>query len=368
MLPTNFLQPLISGRTLSPKEIEQKNLEFNSLNISEQEKLWEELHGYFKNAPELDQKYFWSYFRWYTELSWMSFVNRDRDFVIRFAFTRQVPLALLLGIDVWKEFIWYLNSHAFKEREMEVFYNNVKEAFFKSSAVVGVWQGKTLLVSDLVKEIEIINQRKDSLRLAEILTRLQEILFPKDLETQSTLQKYVLVDSEIVVNLFVDLINFFIGVQSEQIVALVDGLIHGEKFEVIQELLATKAETESVESATNASQIPPTLESKEVIQNPTLSTPASFKQKNSLTTENKSVTAQVTKNSPSAITRPTNREIKKMIEELFPPNPQGNIVEFERVIAMLNTLADRYKDSSIRDLYFYNEKDGNFYWNENLIK
>jgi hypothetical protein len=55
-----------------------------------------------------------------------------------------------------------------------------------------------------------------------------------------------------------------------------------------------------------------------------------------------------------------------MIEASF-SSGSGN-TDYEGMVAMLNTLADRYKDDHIRELYFYNEKNSTFEWNEKLLR
>jgi hypothetical protein len=65
--------------------------------------------------------------------------------------------------------------------------------------------------------------------------------------------------------------------------------------------------------------------------------------------------------------RPSNSEIKKMVEQMFPVNKAKQDSDYDKIVTMLNTLSDRYQDQSIQDLYFFNEKEGSFQWNEKLL-
>ena len=67
--------------------------------------------------------------------------------------------------------------------------------------------------------------------------------------------------------------------------------------------------------------------------------------------------------------RPTYSELKTIIEEdIAKLSLTDPIARAEAVAERLNNLADHYKDEQIRELYYYNEEDGKFYWNDELLK
>lgn len=342
MLSSNFFEQLRKNQPVTLSELDQKNLEVRSLNPDEQVRLWIELEIFFSKAtPEMEKKYWWSYFRWYVELSWSTLSVREPKYISDTLFARLVPLAILLEIDVWKEFIRYLDFHYFAPGEMVVFYENVKKNFLKSTAHVGTWQGKDLSVADLVREITIVNQEKkeSSLRFAEVLAKVHEMYFPENPEADEYLERYVTISAQEAAVRFVDLVNFFLGVDGSLIEATVEGLLHGEKLE---QIMAANAEEEKNLQVATA---PKPVVSKKI--------------ENKVPVENK---VPETKQE-----RPSNGEIKKMVEQMFPPNKAKQDSDYDKIVAMLNTLSDRYQDQSIQDLYFYNEKEGSFQWNEKLL-
>lgn len=365
----SFLDALTNNRNLGFEEISRKNEEFREFSPEEKESLWEALHGYFSSAPiSADQKYWWSYFRWYTELSWKHLLDRDRNFIINIAFPRQIVMAILLDFNVWKEFIWYLNVHPFTDKEMSAFYSNVKSSFFASTSVIGTWENKSVTLSQIIKETTIANQQKNSLRLAEVLSKLHELLFPENNpEVKKYLERYVYIAPEDAVSTLVDLISFFVGVEAEKIWYVVEGTVHEEKFELINQAqeAQTKREIASIRKPTLKIPVPtaPVSTSTPAVKSPT----QDVSKQQSKPTQKTNTNSSSKNVSSTSSSRPSNKDIKRMIEEAFPALKQGKEINFEGVVSMLNTLANRYGDDRIRELYYYNEKSGSFEWNESLL-
>jgi hypothetical protein len=71
--------------------------------------------------------------------------------------------------------------------------------------------------------------------------------------------------------------------------------------------------------------------------------------------------------SPSISEKPSYAEIKQTIESSFSKDASGQFLDQAAVLDMLGTMAAEYNDQQILDLYYYNEADGQFYWNEELL-
>ncbi len=350
MLSSNFFVQLRKNQPVSLLDLDKKNLEVRSLSPDEQVQLWVELEVFFSEAsPELEKKYWWSYFRWYVELAWSSLSIREPAYVSDTLFARLVPLAILLDIDVWKEFIRYLDFYFFPEGQMPVFYENVKKSFLKSSAYVGKWKGKDVSVADLVQEIILVNQEKEksSLRFAEVLAKVHEMYFPENEENDQYIERYVTITPEEAAVRFVDLVNFFLGIDGSLIEATVESLVRGEKLEQMA-ALNKKEEQQNIPTQ-------PVVNSKIKTKDSPTKTP-------NKPIEKASLNIPVKKNE-----RPSNAEIKKMVEQAFPVGKSPKEENYDQIVAMLNTLAERYQDETIQDLYYYNEDEKKFQWNEKMI-
>lgn len=337
-----FLKKLQSGSPLSATEIEINEKEFRSFSIEEKEQVWETLHAFFKNAsPNQDRAYWWSYFRWYTELSWRFLLNRDKDFVSSIAVPRQLVMAILLDIDVWKEFIWYMNSVPFNEGEMRSFYTTTRDNVFNSLSIVGNLKSETITLSHLVKDLRLANQENNTLKIAGVQANIEELLFSNNADSQMYVSKYATLDQDDAVSALTEMIHFLIGVDPSKIESVVQVIIHNEKIN-------------SWEDFQTNGELSPLPVSNTIVQSPSAN---NFFEKSTVST--------IKKISTSKLSRPSNTDIKKMVEAVFLPSAKQ---DYKGIVAMLNTLAEKYGDDHIRELYIFNEQTGTFEWNQNLLR
>lgn len=295
-------------------ELNQLENEFSGLfsDIVKQDEALQELNDFFqKNSVINDVVYYQSFFRWYTILLWKVLRNKDLDIVSTVCFGRQVPTALMVGFDVWKELLWYLSFSSFDEESMTKVYREIRNNFLSSEALVGWWGKRNFRIKDLIAAITAVEQRGgSSMELAELYSKVTSALTP-DAEID---KQFFYVDTSEVVDKLIGLINFFIGVEPEKIYAVVDLTLHPERYE--PELPV--GQTTSLIS-----------EKKEGKNN--------FQQ------------------------------IKTLIESRFPYDESGQFTNLEGVLAMLDTLADEQQDERIRDLYVFDEATGRFGWNGELV-
>ena len=320
-------------RQLSEAEIEELQNEFTvkEADIEQAEQMFKEMDDYFRNADiKTDKDFSLSYFRWYTDLSWKFLQSRDYDFVVNVAVARQIPPAILLGFDVWQDLIWYLALRAELKSDMESLYGRIREAFVKSEAIIGIWQGSDYKVSDLVKEMQMLERLgNDSIEEAEFRNKSLQIYMP---ENNATLQKYIMVDPSDGLASLISIVSFFLGVEPVNIWYVVDNYTHPE---IVGE--ASPSAKPVVVAAPKPAPVKPTPQ------------PQAVQPKKE----------EVKPISPPAVpARPTPAQIKSQIEKEF------SAEDVEGIMGKLNELAEKNNDPKIADMYYFDEKTARFLWNQ----
>ena len=323
------------------------------------EAVWKELNEYFVYAEVSDDRqYYKDYFYWYTDLSWRFLQNQDYDFVTTVAVARQIPVAILLGYDVWKELMWYLAFKAELIPEMQAVYSRMKNALLNSQAIIGTWKENNFTMQDLVKEVVKLNSKEDSIAEAEFRNKLLQIYIPtRDTE----LQNLVFSDPSKAVSNLIGIVNFFLGVEAEKIWYIVDLYTHPEPESGPVQL----KEGEVTVVADDKSDLVSKEGPKKV--SPVLSNRSSIKTENSQS--GNAVTEEVVRpvasfpSANEALKQPTRKEIKQQVESEFSKDTEGNFVEMEQVMTRLAELSEKYNDPEIADILYFDEQSGSFKWN-----
>ena len=338
----DFIRQLEQIEDLDLDVIDKKDAELDGFNISEREDIFGRMDQIFSANQSFDKKYKFSYFRWYTDFAWKIFNNRDRDFVVQVAMARQVPMAILLDFEVWRTIMGYLAMRTVDQQDMQELYFKMKEAFLNSQAVVGLWQGKEVLVKDLVDEIKKLNAKpRDSMEQAEFESRMQQIFFNKE---DKKFANYIFSDPATVIDRFVGLVQFFLGVTEKDIWNMVDAFLHPEKFETpVQvddednsEYIETREEPEELSSIATANQEDVGEKQVQVGEQP-------------------NVIAEFVK-------VPSYLEIKSQIESEFKKDAEGNFEDIDAVMRKLEEFTEMYNDPKIADLIYFDEEEGRFKW------
>jgi len=332
----NFTPKKLSASEADLMEEEYRKIESNPEQLEE---VWKQMNSFFAaSSVEEDKIYCQDYFRWYTELSWRFLQTRDHDFIVGTAVARQIPMAILLGFDVWKELVWYLFFRAELKLDMESLYGRVREAFMKSEAVIGVWQRTDYKVSDLVNEVQMLDRiGNDSIKEAELRNKLLQIYVP---ENDLALQKYTAVDADEAVKSLISLVNFFLGTAVENIWYIVDLYTHPDVSILTEEENATTPVT-TIPLVATPQPIPSKLEPK-------------------IETSKKEEVKPVL---PATPAKPIPTQIKFQIESQFKKDAEGNFSDIEGVMASLSELAEKYNDPTIAEMMYYDETENKFKWN-----
>lgn len=276
--------------------------------VESSEILFDQMDAYFLTSdPIRDFEQMIPRFRWYTLLLWRRLTSFSPEIVINVGLARQVPTASKLDIVVLEEIIWYLALRASDEDRPKM-YAKMKKVFLESQAIMGMWQGKNYTVRDAVEEIKR-TRRPDSssLETAELSGKLKEIMFPKGEET--AVKELFAQDQNTAVINFKDLIGFFLDAEPDTINDLAESYIH-PKIEPL-----------------------PVIENEEAESSGSISYPS----------------------------------IKSQIESKFPTGPDGQFLDLKAVFAELDRIRKETGDPRIMDLYYYNEADGRFEWNTELL-
>ncbi|PIT88727.1 MAG: hypothetical protein COU29_00550 [Candidatus Magasanikbacteria bacterium CG10_big_fil_rev_8_21_14_0_10_36_32] len=334
-------------RQLNDTELREKNLVYFGFDTQEMEGFWNALHEYFNEAsPSDDRQYWWSFFRWYTDATWQDMTRIDRDVFERIAVGRQIPMALILGFDVWNRIMAYLSLKGLDEEDTQNLYVKIRVAFLNSEAIVGYGKGNSeIKIVDLIKELTLINSRgRDSMAMAEFYEKIKNLLFPSN---DSWLKEFIDVDYKEAVMKMVDLMDFFITVESDDLPGIMDMYLHSELYPTA----STVAPTSAKQVQSISFNQPETVKEKKVVL------PAKK-------TEVKAIVSTPTPIPPKPVKPPVPSylDIKKEVNLVFKKDQDGEFVDLDGVLNKLSELAVKYSDNKIAELYYFDEKENKFKW------
>ena len=210
---------------------------------AKRESIYKELDDFF--APKsINQmlEYKETYMKWYVYSTWQQFQSLTKEKVLQ-AIMYFVPLGTALGVDVWEKLMWYFATRTPDPFEMESFFEQLKTSFFNSSFPMGVYKNTPVMVSELIKEIVLLNtEGNDSLKIADVKTKIQKLLFENGLPGK----EYVFVETDVATTQFFNLVHFFIGVKKDRLAYIVDSFLN-PTFEETVSVVEDASDEEEVE-------------------------------------------------------------------------------------------------------------------------
>lgn len=361
----------VLDQQLDDATLEKKEAEFRQIvaDGSKVEETLAELRKFFTGKSEKEAfAYRHSYWRWFVRLTWERLNTLSKEEFVS-TISTQVPMALLLEIDVSKDTLRYFSVNAYSEEELAPLYIKVKDAFLSSGAILGSFQGKDMIVRDVVQDlIRIQKLGKNSLEYPQFLAKLQAAFFPKN---DLLLQKYVLASPETVVDFFIGLVNFFRGVEPENIFYVLDFFVHPESYNELEDKSAEVVQREEKEETQESISVPT------VVNN----SPAKQAQREKVKIVNKQETKAPPVKKPTPASSPVKtikpempqqkfsfKDIKRMIEARFTLNAKGEIEDSNGVVLLLEEFAKMHSNDRIRELYYFDVTEGKFKWNDDLLK
>lgn len=328
---------------LNESQLEKKDNEFfNSIyNTQDSAAAKDELAKFFDKHGAEAWKYRNSYWRWFVLLSWTGFLNLTADELLSII-RSQVPAAILLNIDVLRNLLSYFRLN-YSEENLGSYFKKIKAALFESGAVLGILQKKEIKMSELAADFVKINvQGKDPLRMAEFKAKLRKLFSPTD----NINENYFLISPDEAVDRFVALLTFFTDINPEKLWSTVEKFSDLNYVELYKRLLNQTAVEAPI----------PTYKSQK-------------------TQVEEAVVPAAVKSEPQPVSQPkvtlkkkmTFAEMKERINNQFEKDGSGQFMNIAEVLKELERLAAMEGDERIRDLYIFNEKDGRFEWNEELL-
>ncbi|MFB6181630.1 MAG: hypothetical protein ABEJ24_01910 [Candidatus Magasanikbacteria bacterium] len=213
---------------LNNQDLKRKEDQFQKI-VDDREtadQVFDQLHSFFRGKkPETDFKYYHSYFRWYTELSWQYLRSRDRNFLSNIAVGRQIFLASFLGYDVTDRLLNYLKTRPVNENETQSLFHDIEQNLNNSSEIIYKEDDKTFLVSDLFSEFDSIRNKEDvSLERAKLYTKI------RDNVSDQKWFEYAFVDFDESLDKMIELYSFVESVEVDDIYYTVDAYFFPEKY------------------------------------------------------------------------------------------------------------------------------------------
>lgn len=307
------------------------DLDFVNLNFDKQAELFDQLKELLwgqDNQVLYDHRY--DYTRLFVLLAWNRLTSLSRDEVV-WLFHNTVVEAILFDIDVWKELMWYCNGlFANDVDDLEAFYKEIKNAVLQSEAVLGQL-GENFVLKEFVTEVQK-NERQnvDTLQSSELYTRVEQALFAKD--HAEFIKAYVEKKPNEVVRELVNLINFFLGVKPEDIHYVMNAFVSSTAGDVRDVAASQPVET-------------PVQTPEQIIQQKPVE----------MSTETTSSHSHY-------------HEVHEELEIMYRYDSQGELQPIEEVLAKLSDFAQKYNDPQIEELYYFDEGEGKFVWNSELLK
>jgi hypothetical protein len=302
---------VIEKKTLEEFAQIERSIFGNNTNFDHIYEAWKDLDNFFaQDMYEKDKVWRWTYFRVYVLLTWkvIGTINDADTFAQIMA--RQAPMAIILDIDIFKEMLWFFSANKADKTRLASLYFKVRNNFLNSQELLGEYQGKNVQLKDLVLEYADLKRVDNSMRTAEFINKLNQILFPPEAE-----QYFGLDNKADGVDRLLELVNFFEDIDT---------------VEKLQEVL-------------------------EVFLNPQVyDEPASL-----FVTSDEETEADV---ESMRIQAPSLSEIKSQIEQEFKKDSEGNFENIELVFRKLEEFTEMYNDPKIADLLYFDEESGEFKW------
>ncbi len=284
----------------------------NNTNFDSIYETWKDLDSFFaKDMYEKDKVWRWTYFRVYVLLSWKVIDTITDADVFAQIMARQAPMAIILDIDIFKEMLWFFSANKADKARLASLYFKVRNNFLNSQEFLGEYQGKNVQLKDLVLEYADLKRTDNSMRMAEFISKLNQILFPLEAE-----QYFGVGNKADGVDRLLELVNFFEDIDTvEKLQEVLEVFLNPQVYDEPASLFVTNDEEAELD-----------------VEN---------------------VRMQV----------PVLSEIKSQIESEFPKNEAGEFQDIEAVLNKLQELSGQYNNPEIANLLYFDEQDAQFKWN-----
>ncbi len=309
---------VLQVKTLTADELLELDSEFAFLltKPTEARAIFTALHDYFSkvnfSAAEI-QKHYASYWKWYVQASWLRLNELDFD-VFKAVCTYQLPMAFQLGKSVYNDFVFYFHTHFVEPEEMNVVYEEIRKAILDSTALLNPWSPQSITVEEASIYFNgIYGLENNEADLEDAVVSVGINLFPPEHSVRDV------TDDERRDSAFGFLVMLYALARPVKAIDMVDEYLdyldyYGDE-----------------------------IKTPYFVPEP--------------------INAPVR----TVLTKPTYQQIKAEIEDLYEVDDAGNFVDLKRVLRRLARMAERYHDHNIMALYYYNQKEGSFQWNQLML-
>ncbi len=322
-------------------------------------------------SAEMVKNNYYTYWRWYVLATWGDLLKMPSSEAAE-SIVLQLPGAFQNGVHVEGEFMQYCFRQILdpdNSKVLETLFLKVKEKILNSAWPVNPTSSDALSTKEIVTSYQrFIEQGQKELELAELYARVEKVMFPSEVYYfgfSDSLRREITQD-------FVKFLFFLTQDTNHQEAVLQYVENKDEIFEPKDEELASVRIVDTNQNELSVNKEIPVEVSSSKDKNektPVFSQPetASINSENVVVTPISSGERASTKESKSETKKTNYLNLKQVVEAVYPTSASGEITEVEGVLAMLDSLAQKYEDETIRELCYYNETDGTFHWNESLL-
>lgn len=261
-----------------------------------------------------------TFWEWYVFATWKLLYQLPNDKVLQIA-QYQIPDAIRQGENVEFRLLTYMAAHVPDPEQLVTFYRTLKKNILESTATLGTENNKPVSLSQIVGDLNKLNQNFDALQYSEFKVRVGKIISSMQFE-----HEYVFTPPEKILSNVLNLLNFLAATDENNIFVAVDA--HTKP------VLYKKLERGDFTSQ-------PTGVPIEAIQEklgpPVMLPPEKF------------------------------AEIKEFLTSQFSQDASQQFEDLDGVMSLLDDTAVAMGDERIRELYIFNENTGQFEWNQQLL-
>ena len=199
---------------------------------AKRDEMWNQLNTFFSTKTvKDDEKYYYTFFRWYTELNWKGFNLLTFDQVVS-AFERQTFMALALGYDPIDLLLFYCVHNTDTTDEAVDLFGKAKKAFLASPAYFGRLKGEVFTIKTILPKMGFDGGRagETTMDRAKVHADIMKMIaLPAD---YSGIKRYPVPTEDELVNNFAELVDFFYRTNAEDLPDLFVHYQHDDWFAV----------------------------------------------------------------------------------------------------------------------------------------
>lgn len=266
----------------------------------------------------------------FVRATWQLFLSLPEEEVF-IHFRWQIPTAFRLGLSVEENVFFFLYRRYLTEREREAAYRSMRQMLIESEVPINPAQRGSISIRELTDKRKK-NYRQDiGIDDSSTLARIESELFPETGASFSPSEEEKIATTRALLA-FIDFIRTTDAINS-----------------IINEYIVERSRIDVL----SVSDFPSTEESSEGLPSIAPRPMPSVK--------------VIPEEEEERDSRMTYAEIRALIDHRFGKDESGSYRNVEGVLATLESFAEKYSDERISELLYFDENQGMFVWNEELL-